>query len=492
LTLLQRETDIDMSRNLTVHLLITLSSLLLSGTIGAADTVLPPGVQAELQKAAIPSGSVAIWAQAVDGQQPSLSHNADRLMNPASVMKLVTAFAALDILGPARVWTTHLASDGSIEEGVLKGNLYLIGSADPLLNQERLTKMFSQVRALGIETIEGDIVVVDSALRLPPHDPYAFDNRGLRPYNSGAYGALLHFNTLQLLLIPGKGNGSAVTVVPIPRLGDIHIDNHLTTTTGKCGIWYSGLDAKMEKDAAGSRLVLLGSLPASCGPQSWGVAPLSPAQFSQSLVAAQWAELGGGLSGRVRIGAPPAQRTILASNTSPALAEIVREMNKWSSNIIARQLLANLGARRDPAAENMVEAGAAAALESLQEAGVTIDGLHIENGAGLSRNARIRADSLGAMLIAAWRRPFMPEFISALPIAGVDGTARRNLGRNAARGYAHLKTGTINNVRAIAGYLQDRNGRRHAFVMMVNHAKAVDSLNAQNALLEWLWQGEGK
>ena len=110
-------------------------------------------------------------------------------------------------------------------------------------------------------------------------------------------------------------------------------------------------------------------------------------------------------------------------------------------------------------------------------------------GSGLSRNERIRADSLGALLLAVWQRPWMPEFIAALPVAGLDGTARRRLGDSPARGQAHIKTGTLNGVRAMAGYLLDRKGQRHVVVMMVNHPDAAASAAAQDALLEWLWSG---
>lgn len=135
----------------------------------------------------------------------------------------------------------------------------------------------------------------------------------------------------------------------------------------------------------------------------------------------------------------------------------------------------------------MVVGGARVASAQLAAAGIATEGLVIDNGSGLSRIERIRADSLGRMLVAAWQRPWMPEYIAALPMAGVDGTARRRLAGSPANGQAHIKTGTLNGVRAIGGYLLDRNGHRHAVVMMVNHPEAHNSAEAQDALLEWLW-----
>jgi len=122
-------------------------------------------------------------------------------------------------------------------------------------------------------------------------------------------------------------------------------------------------------------------------------------------------------------------------------------------------------------------------------ADIDVSGLEIDNGSGLSRNASIRADSLGALLIRAWQRPWMPDFVASLPVAGRDGTARRRLNNSPARGQAHLKTGTINDVRSVAGYVLDQHGRRHAVVMMINHSEAANSQGAQDALVEWVWLG---
>ena len=451
----------------------------------SASTTLPASVRLALDAARIPVDAVSIWVQPVDtGAQPTLAVNAERAMNPASVMKLVTAFAALEQLGPAHTWRTEIAMSGRVREGVLHGDLFLVGGADPVLGYDRLWKLLRRLRALGIERIEGDIVLDASALRLPPHDPDAFDGRGLRPYNSGPHGLLLHYNTLLLGLYPGKGANEPVTLAAEPPLAGIVIDNRILTSSAPCGTWYRDLQASVE---GGRRLVLSGTLPAACGPRTWSAAPLPPAEFGIALVAALWSEVGGHLGGSVRAGVRPASGTQpLFSDDSPPLAEIIRDMNKWSSNVIARQLLASLGTAHQDAAD-MVVGGARVASAQLAAAGIATEGLVIDNGSGLSRIERIRADSLGRMLVAAWQRPWMPEYIAALPMAGVDGTARRRLAGSPANGQAHIKTGTLNGVRAIGGYLLDRNGHRHAVVMMVNHPEAHNSAAAQDALLEWLW-----
>ncbi|MCK9259939.1 MAG: D-alanyl-D-alanine carboxypeptidase/D-alanyl-D-alanine-endopeptidase [Azoarcus sp.] len=461
--------------------------LLVAGFAHAAGAeALPASVRQALDQARVPVDAVGIWVQPVDAATPTLAINADQPMNPASVMKLVTAFTSLEYFGPSHTWQTRISSTGPVHNGVLQGNLYIVGGGDPVLAYERVWKLFRRLRALGVDTITGDIVLDGSVLRLPSHDPDAFDGRGLRPYNSGPYGLLLHFNTLQLALFPGTGPNDTVTVASEPPLSGIVIDNRLQTSGASCGVWYRDLEARLEP---GPRLVLSGSLPASCGPRNWSAAPLPPEDFSVAMIAGLWKEVGGQLQGQVRSGPAPGEARTQLLDDSPALAEIVRDMNKWSSNVIARQLLANLGSSNADGAPDMVAAGAQVATAQLAAAGVQTSGLVIENGAGLSRIERVRADTLGQLLIAAWQRPWMAEFIAALPIAGEDGTARKRLIGSPARGQAHIKTGTINGVRAIAGYVLDHDGRRHVVVMLVNHAEAAGSRAAQDALLEWVWAG---
>lgn len=447
---------------------------------------MPVTVARALANAGIAESSVGIWVQPVDGATPTLAHNDRQAMNPASVMKLVTSFAALEALGPAHTWTTRVATRGQRAGRVLHGDLYLVGGADPVLSYERLWKLLRKVRELGITAIDGDIVLDGSILQLPIHDPNAFDGKGLRPYNSGPHGLLLHFNTLHLSLTPPANAGLPVAVMPHPPLQGLTVHSAIQATNGACGVWYHGLDAALESSPDGLKLMLSGTLPMSCGARDWAASPLPAEDFGIALVAGLWDELGGSVSGRVRGGTTHPEATTLVTETSPALGEVVREMNKWSSNVIARQLLAVLGAGKPTS--DAVAAGVAAATARLASAGIPTDGLVIENGSGLSRIARIRAASLGKLLLTAWQRPYMPEFIASLPIAGVDGTAMGRLNSSPANGYAHVKTGTINDVRAMAGYVLDRNGRRHAVVMMVNDPAASASKDAQDALLEWIWQ----
>ena len=464
--------------------------LLLPALVARAEPVttaaaLPASVQAALQKAQLSPANVAIYTRAVGSTQPTIALNSDTPMNPASVMKIFTAFAALDAFGPAATWDTIARSDGELRDDGLHGNLYLQGSGDPLLDLKRLTVFFNRLHQLGIERIHGDIVLDNGALTLPAHDPGAFDQRPLRPYNSGPDGLLVHFNTLGLLLIPGARANDPVTALPEPALAAPKLDNQIRTGAGGCGTWYGQLTAKLEGDT----LHLGGKLPAACGQRLWGLAPLSPSRYAAEAVRTLWSQTGGRLCGQVRHGDTPMNARRLLTETSPSLTEILREMNKWSSNLIARQLFALVGQQANPESTDAVASARDAMRAILARHGVDTRGFVIDNGAGLSRRARASARTIGETLFAAWRSPWMPEFTASLPIAGEDGTARRLTKNSSAQGHAHLKTGTIDNVRAMAGFVLDRHGQRHILVFLANAPNAHAALPVQNALIEWLHQG---
>ncbi|NTV09774.1 MAG: D-alanyl-D-alanine carboxypeptidase/D-alanyl-D-alanine-endopeptidase [Zoogloea sp.] len=453
--------------------------------LAAAATGLPSGLASSLGEAGIPESSVAVLVMPLDGGEPLLARNADKPMNPASVMKLATSAAALEVLGPAYTWTTRLSAQKEAESGVLAGPLYLTGSGDPVLTTERLWLLLQDLRARGVKRIAGDVVTDRSALRLPPYDPGAFDGKPLRAYNAGADALTLDYNALRVRLLPGPAQVSATIA---PAVSGLAIANALQVAPGPCTDPLAGLNASAQPNGSTTRLVLTGSLPADCrAPLDWELAPLPPARLLEGMFRSLWAELGGELDGRFIDGLAPPDAIVLAKTESPPLAAVLREMNKWSNNVIARLLLATLGANAEPGADS-VAAGGRAMLRSLAALGVPTDGMVIENGAGLSRRARISASQLGSLLRAAWQRRWMPELMASLPVAGVDGTARKRALGTQAAGSAHVKTGSLDGVRTMAGYVLGQSGRRYAVVLLVNHPNAAAARFAQDALLAWAAQ----
>jgi D-alanyl-D-alanine carboxypeptidase/D-alanyl-D-alanine-endopeptidase (penicillin-binding protein 4) len=471
--------------------LLLLLALALILPARAAET-LPPPVAAALAQANLPASAVGVWVQELEAPRPLLAHQAEVAMNPASVMKLLTAWAALDVLGPAYTWTTRVAIDAPLPtDGRLAGNLYLVGGGDPVLGYDRLQRLLRQVRGLGIERIDGDLVLDASLFPLPPFDPAAFDRRGDRPYNVGPSALLLNFGALRVTLVSDPAEARP-RIAMDPPLAGVRLANRVQQEAGPCEAWHRQLAARLEAAPEGGQVLAVeGRWRTDCGRRDWNLAPLPAERYAPALVRALWAELGGRIGGKLRFGTAPASAATVLEESSPPLADVVRDMNKWSNNVIARQLALTLGRQAAAPGEDLTAAGLRAVRESLERAGIDTRGLVMENGAGLSRIARVRAATVGQVLLAAWRRPFMPEFMAALPLAGRDGTARRRLEASPAAGFAHLKTGSVEGVVSIAGYVLDRNSRRYAVVMLVQHPEADAARPAQDALVEWIWAGAG-
>ena len=463
--------------SITARCLAAIAALSFLGAPAHADTVLPAPLATALADAKLPPAHAAFFVQRVDAATPLLAHNTARPMNPASTMKVVTTYAALDLLGPAYTWKTQVLADAPPAEGRI-GNLYLRGSGDPSLTLERFWLLLTQLRARGVATIDGDLVLDRSAFRLPPHDPAAFDNEPLRPYNAGADAMLVNYKAVRFSLLPDAVTRSVRVVAETPTDG-LRLGSGIAWSDGECGDWREKLKIVADPNNA-DRIEIGGSFAGSCGEKPLYLAPWPADEQVGRLFRALWRELGGSFSGRVREGEAPAAARLIATHESPPLGEVVREVNKWSNNVMARHLFLAAASVR-PATPEAARERIAAWL-----AGKRIAGTTLENGAGLSRNERVTAEGMGRLLLDAWKSPVMPELLASLPIAGNDGTLKRRFGHGAANGRAHLKTGYIDGVRAIAGYVLDRSGQRWVVVGILNDAQMKNGSRPLDTLVNWV------
>ena len=447
-------------------------------TAAAAPGDIPTQVATALKEAGIPQHSVSVVVRSADSGQLLVSHNARQAMNPASVMKVLTTYAALEIRGPAYTWKTQALSDGRLINGQLDGNLYLRGSGDPRLALEQFSLFLRQIRTRGIQHINGDLVLDRSAFSLPPHNPAEFDNEPLRPYNAGPDALLVNFKSLSLTLHPEPSLGHVAILQETPGIDPQFLDNRLTLSNEACGDWRE----KFKADLTGETLAFSGKYPAACGDKALNLSPWTANTQVGRLFRALWQELGGTWKGQVREGLTPANAQLLATHESPMLGEVVREINKYSNNVMARQVFLTLDDARPATYE-----GAQRRIRGwLAQKGLSMPELVLDNGSGLSRKERISADSLGRLLLAAWQSPVMPELMASFPVAGTDGTLKKRLGNGPAMGRAHLKTGYLGNVRAIAGYVLDNGGKRWIVAFLINDARSVQGKPAIDALLQWL------
>ena len=461
-----------------------LASLALGCAAAAAQAQgLPAGVAQALKNAQIPPSAVAVVVQPVDSRFTAVNHNAKAAMNPASVMKLVTTYAGLDLLGPAWTWKTTAYTEADPFEGKLGGNLYLKGSGDPKFALEHFWALLRQLRVRGIEHIVGDVVLDRSVFNVPALDPGAFDDKPMRPYNVGPDGLLVNFRALRFSIV---AEGSKVRVLQETPSDGLTVDNRLQLTNGTCSSdWKDFVTTRLVPQNGGNRLEFTGSFSAQCGEKNLNLSPLTAEAQVEGLFRALWKELGGSLGGRVRAGTVPATARPVAVQESPSLADAVRDINKYSNNVMARQLFLTLGNDSAPATP---ERARQRVLDWLAGRGLKFPELVLENGSGLSRVERISADSLNRLLLDAWKNPVMPELVSSLPIVGIDGTMKKRLKESAATGRAHIKTGTLDGAKTAAGFALDNQGRRYAVTFLINHPRAAAGGPAIDALLLWVAQ----
>jgi len=454
----------------------------------AAPRGLPRPVAQALARASIPAGAVGAIVEPADAGAPIVSNQADVAMNPASVMKLVTSFAVLDNLGPAFRFHTDFLAAAPIADGVLEGDLVIRGGGDPKLTYERLWQAAHQLRARGLREIRGDIVIDRAYFAANAgFDPGRFDNEPRRGYNVGADAFLVNFGAVQFTLTP---EGEGVRVTAEPDLPSIEIASRVRSVPGACDWWRKDLRYDVQPNGMLALASFSGSIPADCGVRRFTLAVLEPAKFTESVLRWIWSEAGGTLRGKVRAGSTPIDARLLYSAESEPLAVLVHDMNKYSNNVMARQLFLALSTEKAGMPGN--EATSAELVRAwLAQRRIDAAGLRIDNGAGLSRDDRISAATLAALLRAAWQSPLMPEIAASMPIFAIDGTLKGRPATDAA-GHAHLKGGTLNGVQSVAGYVVDKHGRRWILVMMVNHANGNAAQPAIDALVQWTFEGAGR
>lgn len=442
---------------------------------GAAD--LPSSTLKALRAAGIPENSVAAWVQEIGVPRPTFAWRSDVPMNPASAMKLVTTYAALELLGPAFRWKTEVYLDGD--------NLILRGTGDPKLNYESFWMLLRNLRGRGLRELRGDVVLDRGYFAPMQHDP--FDSDTFRPYNVTPDALLVNFKSLRFTFIPD--GDKAVRVFAEPSLPGMEIVNQLKSGAGDCPDGTRSFREQIQASfqSRPPRASFLGTYPLSCGERDLNVALYDPQEYIAAIIRQLWSEMGGTWSGSVREGSVSSGARLVYVHESEPLSELVRDINKFSNNVMARQLFLTLGAARS-APPARAEESARVIREWLAAKKIAAPELVLENGSGLSRVERISARHLAALLQAAWRSPVMPELVSSLPIVAADGTMKKRLRAEPVAGSAHIKTGLLSDARTIAGYVLDRQGRRQVVVMMVNHPRAPQADAAMDALLEAVYQ----
>lgn len=449
-----------------------------------AQAQLPSKVADALKSAGIPQASVAVYVQPVDAVAPTITHNADKSLNPASVMKLVTTTAGLDLLTPSYRWKTEVYRDSSLENGVLNGNLIIKGYGDPSFKAQEFWRLLMSLQQAGVNEIKGDLVIDKSYFANSVGNRKTFDNETWRAYNAEPSAFLVNGRNTSFKFV---AIGDRVVVSQEFELPEVQIINNMKLSQGPCGEWRSRFGYTVEQKEHASIVTFNGFFSPECGERYLELSVFDDEKYAFYTFKKLWQELGGKFNGSLKIQELPVNATKILEQVSEPLGYVIRDINKWSNNLMARQLLLTLAAEKVglPADEAK---GAMAITAWLAQKNLQFDELLIENGSGLSRIERISAQHLGQLLVSAYNSAIMPELLASLPILAQDGTIKKRLNGSQVDSRARLKTGSINGVSAIAGYVIDSQNMRHVVVMLVNHARAGASRDAQDALIEWAYQ----
>ena len=470
-----------------------------------APLALPPGVTASLERNQIPKDAVSVSVMEIEPGRPGkhlgkniLGWRASEAMNPASTMKLLTTLAGLDILGPQYRWRTNIYTDGVIRQGTLKGNIYLQGTGDPKLIPEELAKVMKALQGLGIQKIDGNLFFDRSAYAPSVMEHNTIDGESLRAYNVPPDPLLYAFRTLSFLI--GKSRtADFIDISYTPPLSQLKINNQMQLVDRPCDNWKSNIRFNLDPESSSNTDQLLiaqfsGAFPSACKGVNYNVVALDANTFLTQGFTAAW-ELAGGTWVQAPVGkngAVPLAARLLLQFEGINLADDVQDINKYSNNVMARQLLLTLALEK--MGKPATTANGDLVIQSwLKQNGLEFPGLVIENGSGLSRNEAISAGQMNQLLFTARNLPVGDVFYNSLPIAGTDGTMRNRL-MTQLRKFLHLKkkpearikTGSLADVRAISGYVLSKSGKLYAVTSFINHPNAWRGLEAHDQLLMWL------
>lgn len=444
---------------------------------------LPEELIAFMQERNISADEVSVYVRDVSADAPLIQHEVDVARNPASTMKLLTTWAALKTLGPSWTWDTQVWTRGEIREGVLQGDLILKGYGDPFLVYESFWQLVHDLRLKGLQEITGNIIIDNSFFDLPAIDPAAFDGERERVYNAQPSALMFNFQATRLLFEPDSA-ASKVNVIAFPK-PKLAVNDQLQFVSGDCSKRRHKPHVESQLDGS---IKVSGSYVGSCGSRLETLVLSTPEDHAFNAFRDFWQMLGGKLAGGLKIDQVKAGDTPYYVHTSMPLAEQIRLINKWSNNVMTRQVMLTVGAKMFDAPATL-DKGRLAVLKTLIDQGISTQGLVIENGSGLSRNERVSARQFGELLQAIWRDPYMPELLNSLPLLGEDGTLARRFRHSDLKGRTRLKTGTLRDVSAIAGYMLTRSGKRMIIVMQQNGQRSAGfGHTLQNMLLEWVFE----
>jgi serine-type D-Ala-D-Ala carboxypeptidase/endopeptidase (penicillin-binding protein 4) len=417
-----------------------------------------------LSQPPLSSAHVSVEIASLEDGRAIYSRSADDALNPASNTKLVTAATALLRLGPEFRFTTEYFSERPLQRG-RAGTLYVRGRADPTLNTERLAAQAADLWHRGVRQVK-DVVLDDSYFDAEAWGPGWEQEASDKAYAAPVGALSLNHNVVAIYVTPGARVGAPARVELEPEVAEyFHLAAHIVTVrmNGR-----KKLRPHTFAEPEGTRVTVDGRVPLKAEPVVMYRRVTDPTFYFGKSLKALLRQRGIRVTGKVKRGPVPQDAPLLASFDSQELADVVRDMNKASSNFIAEMLLKTLGAEMKGAPGTWPK-GVSVAEDLLAELGVAKGSYQLRNGSGLNDTNRFSAHQMTTLLVAVWRRfPVAADFVSSLGIAARDGTLRQRMEGTDAAGRLRAKTGTLDKVTALSGFVQSVGGERFAFSILVN------------------------
>ncbi|MCD6212168.1 MAG: D-alanyl-D-alanine carboxypeptidase/D-alanyl-D-alanine-endopeptidase [Sulfurovum sp.] len=449
---------------------------------------LPAGINRIVNKSGIPKNDISIYIkEAGNGGRELASLNASKTRTPASVIKVLPIYAATLKLGFDYRWPTQFYTVGSLKNGVLKGDLVVKGFGDPTLSTRDLKSIVSTIKAKGIKKITGNIVIDRSYFAVGTKNNSGFDKNTYSPYNAMPDAMMFNERISTICITPNK-NAVHKKVAD----GSYKIVNKLQRVNKPCKGRYSWPGLKINNSSAMPEVWLQGKISKKCGKRNICKVITKPYKSFYYALKDTLKKEGVTVSGKMRLNKVPSNANILFTHYSRSLEKIISKTAKKSNNLYARHLLLLLGAKMYGAPSTLAK-GRKAVEYILRSKGALGRGtLRIDNGSGLSRTAKLNAKLLAYMYDNAYNR-YGLRWMKTLSIAGVDGTIKRRFRGTVVKNRAWMKTGTLNRVKNIGGYVKSRSGRMYTVVILVNTKQGRwKAAQLQNNIMKWLVTYKGR
>ncbi len=451
---------------------------------------LPAGLNTIVKKSGIPSKDISIYIKEAgkNNKRVVASLNASTARTPASVIKVLSTYAALLKLGFDYRWPTEFYTKGQVKNGVLNGDLIVKGYGDPTLSTKHLASIVDRIKAKGIRKITGNIVIDRSYFAVGNKNNSGFDKHTYSPYNAMPDAMMFNERISTICVTPKK---NAVTK-KVPD-GSYVIQNKLQRVNKPCKGRYSWPGLRIDEKSATTQVILRGKISKNCGTRNLCQVITKPYKSFYYALKDALNKKGVKVSGGMRLNKVPKGAKKIFTHYSYSLEKIISRTAKKSNNLYARHLLLFLGAKMYGAPATLSKGRQAVEYILKSRGALPKSTLSIDNGCGLSRTAKLNAKLLASVLDDGYTRYGM-RWMKTLSIAGVDGTIRRRFRGTVVRNRAWMKTGTLKRVKNISGYVKSKNGRYYTTVILVN-SKAGNwkASQLQNRVIKWLvgYKGRG-